>query len=27
MVLALQGNDLPYHSGRIDYAPAFSALG
>jgi len=27
MALALQGSDLPCKSGRIDYAPAFSALG
>jgi putative acetyltransferase len=27
MALALQGNDLPCPTGRIDYAPAFSALG
>ncbi len=27
MALALQGNDLPCQSGRIDYAPAFLVLG
>ena len=27
MALALQDNNLPAHSGRIDYAPAFIALG
>ena len=27
MALSPQGNDLPCRSGRIDYAPAFSALG